>query len=584
MYKYTTILYILSACMLTCIFSCRDARDFLDPKSTNELNEAAVFIDSARTMDFLSGIYSRLEFGNNAGKEVNTVGAGFSECTDEAETRWPGAHNVPNQIFGGTFGPNFYAKTDNSWSYLYTGIRHVNIYLKNLPNMPLSPQLKARTALEARFLRAYFYHNLIKYWGGVVLVGDEVFALDAPNEAGRNTYAECVDYIVSELDAIALPLPLNYNGINYGRITRGAALALKSRVLLFAASPLFNGGSFATDPEVISLTAYPSADESRWGKALQAAQDVMEMNRYSLHTDNTTRPGNGFYQLFLERVNNEYILAEMVGANKIIEAACNPPSRNGNFLRYPSQQLVDAFPMKNGKVISEPGSGYNENDMYANRDPRFYFTVVYNGALYFDHRTNAASPVYTYQGANLDGLKPASNNTGTNTGYYVRKAADENLSAASSANTLRCPPILRYAEIMLNLAEAAVETGDWPRARMQLVELRKRAGIEPGADGFYGLPANPGPEEARELVHNERFIELAFEEHRYWDLRRWRIGDRYDGKFIEGIRITSNSDGSFSQTRFNVRSPRYFKANSYLFPIPQTEIAVNRNIKQNPGW
>lgn len=584
MYKHTTILYILSAITLTCLFSCRDAKDFLDPKSTNELNEAAVFADSARTMDFLAGIYSRLEFGNNAGKEVNTVGAGFSECTDEAETRWPGAHNVPNQIFGGTFGPNFYAKTDNSWSYLYTGIRHVNIYLRNLPNMPLSQQLKDRTALEARFLRAYFYHNLTKYWGGVILVGDEVFSLNAPNEAGRNTYAECVDYIVAEMDAIAPALPLNYSGINYGRITRGAALALKARVLLYAASPLFNGGSFATEADVVPLTAYPSADASRWNKALQAAQEVVDMNRYSLHTDNTTRPGNGFYQLFLERVNNEYILAEMVAANKIVEAATNPPSRNGSFLRYPSQQLVDAFPMKNGKAITEAGSGYNENNMYANRDPRFYFTIIYNGALFFDHRTNSFTPVFTYEGANLDGLKPASNNTGTSTGYYARKAADETISAASSANTLRCPPIIRYAEVLLNLAEAANETGDWPRARTQLVELRKRAGIDPGADNLYGLPASPSQDEARELIRKERFIELAFEEHRYWDVRRWRIGERYDQKSIEGIRIRRNTDGTFTQARFNVRSPRYFKVNSYLFPIPQTEIAVNRNIKQNPGW
>lgn len=569
--------------LIATVPGCKKADDFLDGQSTNELDKKSVFSDSLRTVEFMAGIYTRLNFGV-VSVEVNSVGGVFSETTDEAETRWPGGHNVPNQIFGGTFSEAFYNKLQGEWSYLYTGIRHVNLLLENVDNAPLPAAIKSRYKLEARLLRAVFYQHLIRYWGGVPLVGDQVAQLDDINDKGRNTYEECVDYIVSELDAIAPLLPVSYSGHDYGRVTRGAALALKSRVLLYAASPLFNGGSFSDDPAVIPLTGYPTASPARWERALQAANDILNANLYSLYVDNNTRPGNGFYQMFLNRVNPEYILTAMQGNNRMIEGATNPPSRGGTYLRYPSQQLVDAFPMQNGKQITDNTSGYAENNPYENRDPRFYFTIIYNGASYFDTRTNKFDPVYTYEGAALDGLKAATANTGTNTGYYTRKMADEMIPASSAATTQRCLPIIRYAEILLNYAEAANELNQTEDALKQIFKLRERAGIMPGQDGRYGIPTAISQSQARELIQNERFIELAFEEHRYWDLRRWRIGDRYDGKYIGGMKVVRAADGTYTYNRINVRSPRYFKTNSYLFPIPQNEIAINRLILQNPGW
>jgi len=577
--------FLLSFLGLAIAYSCQDADSFLDPQSTNDLNEATVFADSARTMDFLANIYSTLKYEvGTSGYEMNTFGGSLSDMTDESDTRWPGGHNVTNQIISGTFGTAFYDRSTAIWTYFYTAIRQSNIYLKNLETTPLSAMRKARTALEVRFLRAFFYHKLMNYFGGVILVGDEVFTLSSPNEAQRNTYEECINYIVSEMDAIAPSLPLAYTGIEYGRVTRGAALALKARVLLYAASPLYNGGSISDDPELSSLIAYPSANAQRWEAAQQAAQDVVDLHLYSLYTDNETRPGNGFYQVFLERVNSEFILPVMLEGNRAIENNTNPPSRGGQYYRFPTQELVDAFPMKNGKPIDDQASEYDEEHMYKNRDPRFYYTVIYNEAEYWDQRVQRMTPVYTYVGANLDGLKPSSVNTGTVTGYYARKMANENISAGSSAITYRCPPIFRYAEILLNLAEAANENGQTNLAMDQLIALRERAGIEAGTDGRYGIPANPTQHEARELIRNERFIELAFEDQRYWDIRRWKLGDTYDGKYVHGINIIRNGDGSYQSSRFEVRAPRYFKVNSYFFPIPQTEIASNRNIKQNPGW
>lgn len=561
---------------------CKKANSFLDSQSTNDLTEQSVFADSARTGDFLIGIYGRLGVQSDP-VEVNAVGAPFAAATDEAETRWPGGHNVPNQIFQGSFGTNFFSANDRDWSFFYTGIRMTNIYLKNVDNAPLSPALKAKSKLEARFLRAYFYHFLLKFYGGVQLLGDDVMDLAAPNTKPRASYEDCVNYIVGELDAIAPQLPLTRQGLDYGRITRGAALALKGRVLLFAASPLFNGGSLANDPAVVPTTAYPTASAARWTLAMTANKAVMDLNQYQLVEDNVTRPGNGFYKMFLERVNSEAIFQRMLGNNKLFESNWLPPSRNGSFLIYPSQQLVDAFPMKNGKLRGESGSGFNAGNPYANRDPRLGYTVIYNGALYFDNRVNRMEPVYTYVGATLDGIQAATANTGTSTGYYCRKMCDEQIDNRISANTQRCQPLIRYAEVLLNYAEAANEAGQTGVALDQLVLLRKRAGIDAGTDDRYGIPSTLTPDEARNLIRNERFIELAFEEHRYYDVRRWKLGADYDGKFLRGMRITL-AGGNYTYAEINVRTARYFKTNSYLFPIPTAEISINREMKQNPGW
>jgi len=574
----------LAGILFMAINGCKKTSGFLDSQSTNDLNEATVFADSARTLSFLTGIYGRLGFVTEP-KEVQQTGAPYAAMTDEAESKWPGGQNVPIQIFSGSFAAAFFTQNDNNWSYLYTGIRMSNIYLQDVDKAPLSPALKTRTKAETRFLRAYFYHFLLKFYGGVQLQRDTVFSLSDPNTKPRNTFEETVNYITSELDAIAPQLPLNYQGLDYGRITRGAALALKSRVLLQAASPLFNGGSVATDAAVVPLTAYPTADPQRWQKAMDAAKAVMDLNRYQLQEDNVTRPGNGFYQMFLDRVNNEAIFQRMLGPNKTFEGQFLCPSRAGaGFLIYPSQQLVDAFPMKNGKLISESGSRYSATNPYANRDPRLTYSIIYNGATYFDTRVNANTQVFTYVGAANDGLKAATVNTGTNTGYYCRKMCDEQIAGSSSANTQRCQPIIRYAEVLLNYAEAANEVGQTNLALDQIILLRKRAGIDAGTDNRYGIPTGVNQAQARDLIRNERFIELAFEELRYFDVRRWKLASQYDGQYLKGMSITQVTPGNYTYSVINVRNPRYFKNNSYLFPIPVNEVSINRNIKQNPGW
>ena len=562
---------------------CRKAGSFLDQKVSTALNEQNVFADSARTMDYLAGVYEGLYYWVNTGSPNGQNGP-WNEMTDVASTRWPGGHNIPNQVFTGTFGQPFYDHIDAMWEHFFTRIRQCNLFLKNVrtDHTPFSARLTQRTRAEARFLRAYHYFLLMKGWGGVPIVGDTVYSLSAEAHAGRQSYAKCVDYVVAELDDIAADLPLSYNGLDYGRVTRGACLALKAKLLLFAASPLYNGGSTATDPAVIPLTAYPDYDADRWAKAQQAAEDVIDLGIYQLNTDNETKPGYGFYDVFLQRVNTEYILGEMEGPNRTAESNSLPRSRGGQYRRYPTQELVDAFPMANGLPIDNQGSGYDPMNPYNNRDPRLGYTVIYNGALYFDAKKHSMEPVWTYKGASPDGLKDVTANTGTNTGYYTRKMCDVLVNGSSGAQTNRCLPVIRYAEILLDLAEAANEIGHTGQAMQQLIALRKRAGIVPGANGRYGLPAQPSKAEARALIHNERMIELAFEGHRFWDLRRWKAGDLLDGKYMHGMEITQ-AQGQFAYKRIETRT-RYFQPLLYYFPIPRNEVAIDTALLQNPGW
>jgi hypothetical protein len=355
-------------------------------------------------------------------------------------------------------------------------------------------------------------------------------------------------------------------------------MGLKSRVLLYAASPLFNGGSIATNQEVAKLVSYPVYNVAHWQAAADAAQAVINSGYYQLHSDPTvTTPGFGFYDVFLKRVNKEYIFAFHRSANKDMEVFYNPPSRGGQKNSQPTQNLVDAFPMKNGKAITDPTSGYNPANPYINRDPRFNYSIIYNTAPYFSTTTNTKIPVFTYNGAPSDGFGA------TTTGYYSRKMQNENIAANSGANTERGWPLMRYAEILLNYAEAITEAGQPALAYPKLIQLRQRAGIDAGADNLYGLKANMTVAEMREVVRNERRIELAFEDHRWHDIRRWKIAMVTNNAYNKVMKIT-NTAGVYTYSIEESARRHNFRPEMYLLPIPDAEIRKMPAMVQNPGW
>lgn len=575
-------IFIIS--LLTLLIVACKKTDFLDASgdSLEVLDKAKTFSDSVRTMQFLTGIYEDLSYNFQVGAGNNS--ADFAKICDEAEGRYPALGNFDKAVTQGTFASGFYSTIAGHWAKYYADINNANVYLAEVGGSPLSESQKTRTRAEARFLRAFYYHMLIKYFGGVPILGDQVYTTSAEATAKRNTFAECVDYIVSELDEVAGILPESYSSFNFGRVTKGACMALKSRVLLFAASPLYNGGSTATNQELKEQTAYPTFDQNRWELARTAALNVINTGLYALNVDNDTRPGNGFYQVFLTRVNNEFILPRPLPNGKQMEIAHNPRTRGGaNFYFYPTQNLVDMFPMRNGLPITSAGSGYNAADPYANRDPRFGYTVMHNESSYFLQSAAGLSPVYTYVNSGNDGIVAITSNTQTITGYYVRKMCDERAAVTGGSNVQRSLPIIRYAEILLNYAEASNETERTADALNTLKQIRERAGILPGADNMFGLPAAPTKEALRDIIRNERAIELAFEQHRFWDLRRWKIGTPLlDGKYVQGMRITKTGN-NYTYQRIDVRT-RYFKEIYYYLPIPLNDVIINPNLLQNPGY
>jgi hypothetical protein len=549
---------------------------FLDNKSTTTLNEEIVFSDSTNTMNFLGRIYE--DSGFSFYKLRYQVGS-TEIATDDADPTGINNTDAGTILRTGTYSPINFPMID-FWSTPYKDIRRVNLLLSKLSKTPLSDATQRRVSAEARFLRAWYYQKLVCSFGGVPLIGDQLFQPEDIINIPRSSYGECVEYIVTELDAAAKALPTvaQYSSSDYGRATQGACLALKSRVLLFSASPLFNGGSLTTDPNLAKIISYPTYDVDHWQKAADAAMDVMNLNQYNLELDNTTAPGYGFYNVFLKRVNSEYIFAFYRAQNKDFESVYNPISRGGNKYIMPTQQLVDAFPMNNGKAITDPASGYNADNPYVKRDPRFHYSIIYNGSNYYNNTTATQVPINTYEGAPSDGYPI------TLTGYYSRKMCDSTIAANSSATTQRDWPLIRYAEILLNYAEAINETGQTTLAYAPLITLRNRAGIIAGSDGLYGLKANMTQAEMRGIVRNERRVELMFEDQRWDDIRRWKIAVEVNNGANKAMKITKSGTTFIYQIVNVVGLLHATTTANFLLPIPQSEISRMPALLQNPGY
>lgn len=472
---------------------------------------------------------------------------------------------------------------DNIWQRAYTSIRNTTVFANLINRVPLAEKLPdgrpARPAYrsEARFLRAMLYFDLLRRYGGIPILGDRIYQLEDNVQLSRNSFEECVNYIVSECDDIkdSLRTKENLVGDSYGRVTKGAALALKARVLLYAASPLFNGGNI--DPGN-PLTGYTNADPNRWKLAADAAKAVMDLNSYSLMSN--------FTDVFITQSapignNPEKIFWRQDGPNKNVEVDNGPvgyASAGGNGITSPTQGLVDAFPAINGKPISDPGSGYNPNDPYANRDPRLKATVFYNGVLWLNRQ------VELYDGG---ADRPGGTKQQTKTGYYMRKFMGnfENSSSGVYSDTYHEFVYFRYAEILLNYAEAQNEFSGPSADVINIIrQLRERAGIEAGVDNDYGIPDNLNKDELREVIRNERRLELAFEEHRFFDIRRWKIAETVMNTTFRGVNIQRTSGGMLSFDYVDVFTPKFRAPAMYFYPIPYLEVIKNSAMKQNPGW
>ncbi len=494
--------------------------DYLDRESDSYIDKKMTFTSYERTGKYLVNIYTLMPEGlaRMAG------GAMYDAATDDGEHA---VESADVQQFN-TGSWNAVSNPDDLWNRYYSGIRMASEFIENADKVDLDryrldpnsqPEYQNRMKdirmwkAEARFLRAYFHFELLKRFGPIPLVSTVLSINEDYSRQPRPTMDECVDFIAQECDTAAAILELTpwRDEASLGRATKGAALALKSRLLLYAASPLY------LKWEDTSEGNKPS-DIGKWSAAAKAAKAVINLGQYTLH------PGYG--DLFKNAFrSNEYILMRRYGADAAFEVGNFPVSYGGKGGMNPSQNLADAYEMKDGSAF-DWDNGKAKAHPYLNRDERMAATLVLNDSLW------KGSKVETWNGGKDGKYKT----NATRTGYYLKKFINPEVNVQSGGGAVgHTWPIFRLAEIYLNYAEALneCEPGN-PDILTYLNAVRKRA-HQP--DVTQGL----SQERMRSYIHNERRVELAFEEQRAWDVRRWKVGSTTLGADLTGMDIRKKS-------------------------------------------
>lgn len=557
--KKVFVLYILIA-VARIITGCN--KNYLDLTPTDRVSNEAILGDSSLFEAYVVNRYMGIKIIDKEGEGTQP---GFGRAFEYSMWSSNTDESIYNNDDGswliqrGQIAPENLGNAGAFWGRSYRGIRDCNYALNNIASVSMSQQHKDRLTGELKFIRAYRYQDLIRNYGGVVLVGDTVYGLNdnlvAASVFQRSSIKDCIAYAVAELTAAAQLLPAdNGSGWALGRATKGAALALKARLLLYAASPLYNTGT--------------------WADAAAAAKAVMDLNKYAIQSD--------YASLFIDQAmsSNEIIFGRqylITVPHVRMEIANGPNGYNGWAGNTPLQNLVDAYQMDNGKNITDAGSGYDAQNPYVNRDKRFYATILYNGASY------RGSTIETFTPGGKDSKDGPSNWNASKTGYYLRKFMNDNNPIDNPWSSTGQQPWLymRYAEVLLNYAEAQNEAVGPDASVYQAVnQVRQRASVNQPA-----LVTGLSQSQMRDAIRKERQVELAFEEHRFYDVRRWMIADVVENATAAGITITKNANGTFSYTNKVALDGKAFSTKNYWLPIPRTEIlASNNQLKQNTGY
>jgi starch-binding outer membrane protein, SusD/RagB family len=599
--------------------SCND--DFVDTKPLDQLSESVVWTDASLAEAFVSELYGGLGQG------------GFDEqmlasLTDETIFTHPG-RNITTHTEGriNPADPGWINGT-LSWANMYSRIRACNLALKNLesPQFPNVNNIVERLKGEAKFMRAYFYHQLVRYYGGVPIV-DKPFALtDADFLTNRSTFEECLNFIVKDLDEAATLLA--GKSLQKGRATAASSLALKSRMLTYAASDLYDVPTAKAKSKAMAsyakpeLMGYVSGNRAeRWQKAKAAAKAVLDL------------PGLGF-QLGLtapvsaDQASTNYLnqsLARNGGQNEVIFGRYWIQSKNENGGRVglfngpngynnwagntPIQELVDDYEMMDGTKFDWKKPEHASNP-YNNRDPRMKSTILYEGSPWKPRSASAAplDPANQIQTGEyevvsggtkrvhfgLDTRKSSIEDwNGSYTGYYMRKFTDPNPGLIDQNSWQQIPwPFLRYTEAIFNYVEATIELGEDAEARRWLNQIRFRAGMPAITESGDAL---------RQRYRNERRIEMVFEEQRYHDARRWMIAPTTLGRKASIIVVKgtlkagksvpiykydpANYDYTYTVGKIDPgKENRNWDDKIYFLPIHRDEMNRNNKLVQNPGY
>ncbi|WP_343556338.1 RagB/SusD family nutrient uptake outer membrane protein [Sphingobacterium sp.] len=473
---------------------------------------------------------------------------GYSAASDECFSKFN--YEGVNKITQGALTADNLAL--DSWTNSYNYIRELNVFLSKVDEIPGDQEKKDRLKGEASFLRAYCYFDLVSKYGGVPIITKVYSAEDRDFSVKRATFDETAKFIVDELDKCLAFVPASYSGNHVGRITKGAVLALKSRILLYAASPLWNTGN----------------DQAKWKAAADAAKAVIALNQYSLYEGD-------YHELFIVPDHAEIILSYHQNAQKYqsySDIYLSPNGYHGWSAYTPTQHIVDQFEMANGKMIQESGSGYDQQNPYVDRDPRFYANIIYNGGNFRDR------PAEFFNGGKDSQQSPIENWNASQTGYNWKKYNDETYDLNTQALGSKTPFIVfRLSEIYLNYAEALNALGDDAEAKIWLNKIRQRRGVDMP-------PVTAQGSALRDKIRHEREVELCLEGNRFFDVRRWKIAELTDNQPAKGIKITKNANGSFTYDYNLTVEPRKFIApQHYLFPIPKYELD-KISLEQNSGY
>lgn len=554
--KKIKLKYCLVGLLLCSLTGC----DFIDCDESSDYGKEDILTSYNRTKQMVTNIYSYLPQGF-----CNIDGAMQEAATDDAVHvyQWSSIQRFVN----GTWGAN--SLVDDVWSRYYEGIRAANLYLKEAEGLTFEDWkfndnyenwMKAFEYYkqEVRFLRAYYYFELIKRYKNVPLVLTVLTQEDA-NQLKPSSFEAVAKFILDECDQLKKTLPVNFtDGFadkETGRITRGAAMALSSRLKLYLASPLY------------------SADNAdKWKAAAEAAYELIEQSS-ALGYDLVE-----YSKLFTDANNKviENILVRPIGESGTFEQSNFPMGvQGGRTSTCPTENLVSAYEMENGTPFDWNDEAMRKNP-YAKRDPRLAMTIAYNGMAW------PKTALQIWEGG-ANGLPL---NNATLTGYYLKKYVNNNISFETGATVTKKHHnwvLFRYGEILLNYAEAMANAftptytdANFPMSALEAVnKLRARIDVD-----MPPYPADISKEDFIKRLKNERRVELAFEGHRFWDVRRWKDLD----KTTDIYRVQIRKNGNEIVYDKQLYDTNVFNNCMYFYPIANTEIFKNENLDQNEGW
>lgn len=637
-------IYTIIACFLaTVIYSCSDV---LNQAPDGKISLEEVFGDNDKTMYYLNTCYSGINakgclyFFWSRGP-VNWCDDSWD--ADDLDVSWAASRryydgNASASDFPANYNAGDSGNESVSWARSFQRIRNCAVFLQNIPNAKVNSESdRSRWTAEAHILRAYYYSELLMWFGCSLPIIREPYTYDADfSKVERSSFHDVVEFIVDDCDAALaceeLPWRITTDS-EAMRMTKAVAWAIKSRMTLFAASPLYNDGN------------------NYWEEAYsvnKAAVQALESNGYALYDKLNQAAVWGDEKAYLPTAASQYFNEYFCNSGAY---AADPADKEtiyqlrdganldlanvdgiGAILGYktgtcPSQELVDAFETIDGQPVldlakpyldeqhlkpnyNSSNTTYDKNNPYANRDPRFYATVYYNGSKrYCNWSTEAEKKSFENlgqgKGENVriittwDAYEDAKGNiinspeplmgrsmtgrTPTRTGYFQRKFLHPNSGVEMRLNGARHKDY-RLAEIYLNFAEAAMEAGHTDEAITYVNKVRARAGMP-------GLPAGLSGENLRQRIHNERRVEFALEGNRYFDVRRWHKPDEdlsATDRWITGAHITHMQDGTYKYERTILKERQCYTNKWLKMPIPLTEVNNMRAITgedwQNPGW